>query len=126
MRPAGGIFAPINTNSSKIHLVLSVLCLNKQVQWPTLVCPSFTCNNIKIASVLCFDYKNCRLLYNSGYNPEYSHYSVGILLKTFCIRDAIEEGKDYFDFLKGNESYKYNMGGQDKLLYSMEISSWSR
>jgi CelD/BcsL family acetyltransferase involved in cellulose biosynthesis len=74
-----------------------------------------------VASSICFDYGSARLLYNSGYHPDYSYYSVGLLLHALCLRDAIEQGKDYFDFLRGSEPYKYHLGGQNQILYQMVV-----
>ena len=75
-----------------------------------------------VASCICFDYGGDYLLYNSGYDPSYSRLSVGLLNKALSLRSAIEEGRDTFNFLKGNERYKYNLGGQDAPVYHMEIS----
>ena len=74
-----------------------------------------------VASALCFDYAGSRMLYNSGFNPEYSYYSVGLLLKALCIRDAVEAGLPFFDFLRGDEPYKYDLGGKDYPLYRMVV-----
>ena len=74
-----------------------------------------------VATSLCFDYDESRLLYNSGYNPEFSYYSVGLLLNAICLRDAIEGGAHYFDFLRGPEPYKYHLGGQNHILYQMVV-----
>jgi CelD/BcsL family acetyltransferase involved in cellulose biosynthesis len=74
-----------------------------------------------VATTLCFDYGTSRLLYNSGYDPAYSYYSVGLLLNALALRDAIEKGKEYFDFLRGPEPYKYDLGGQDRILYQMVV-----
>lgn len=74
-----------------------------------------------VATTLCFDYGTSRLLYNSGYDPEYSYYSVGLLLNALALRDAIEGGKQYFDFLRGPEPYKYDLGGQNRILYQMVV-----
>ncbi|MBM3942689.1 MAG: GNAT family N-acetyltransferase [SAR202 cluster bacterium] len=74
-----------------------------------------------VAASFCFDYGDARLLYNSGNDPEYSYYSVGLLLHALCLRDAIEQGKKYFDFLRGPEPYKYHLGGQDHILYQMVV-----
>jgi CelD/BcsL family acetyltransferase involved in cellulose biosynthesis len=57
------------------------------------------------------------LLYNSGYDPEYRQQSVGVLLKAWTIRYAIENGFREYDFLRGAEPYKYDLGGQDRKLY---------
>ena len=74
-----------------------------------------------VATSLCFDYASARLLYNSGYNPEYGYYSVGLLLNALCLKDAIDQGLGYFDFLRGPESYKHDLGGQQRNLYQMVV-----
>lgn len=74
-----------------------------------------------VATSLCFDYDSSRLLYNSGYDPEYSYYSVGLLLDALCLREAIEQGMKYFDFLRGDEPYKAHLGGKQQVLYQMVV-----
>ena len=75
----------------------------------------------RVAASLCFDYGSARLLYNSGYDPGFSYYSVGLLLHAMCVRDAIEQGIGYFDFLRGPEPYKAHLGGRQKSLYRMVV-----
>ena len=55
---------------------------------------------IRVASTICFDYEHELYLYNSAYNPEYASFSIGLILKVFCLRDGIFEGKRRFDFLR--------------------------
>jgi len=74
-----------------------------------------------VATSLCFDYGSSRLLYSSGYSPQHGYYSVGLLLNALCLRDAIETGKTYFDFLRGGEPYKYHLGGKNRTLYRMVV-----
>ncbi|MCY4576191.1 MAG: GNAT family N-acetyltransferase [Chloroflexi bacterium] len=62
------------------------------------------------------------LLYNSGYDPEYRHLSVGLLLKAYGLRGAIEQGLREYDFLRGNEPYKYDLGGNDRVLYRWQLA----
>jgi CelD/BcsL family acetyltransferase involved in cellulose biosynthesis len=76
----------------------------------------------RASSTLCFDFNSDIYLYNSAYDKEYSALSVGLLLEVFNIRDAIDNGKKRFDFLSGNEPYKYDLGGQDVPLYRCVIS----
>lgn len=78
-------------------------------------------NGSPVASVLFLDYNNSRYLYNSGYDPGYRHLSVGLLAKVLCIRDAIGQGMACFDFLRGDEAYKYRLGGSEIPLYSCRI-----
>ena len=73
------------------------------------------------AASLCFDYGQARLLYNSGYDPSLSYYSVGLLLHAMCVKDAIEQGIEYFDFLRGPEPYKAHLGGHQRSLYRMVV-----
>ena len=75
----------------------------------------------RVAATICLDYNDTRFLYNSGYNPSYARLSVGLLLKALCLKDAIEHGMRYFDFLRGAEEYKYDLGAQDTQLYHLVI-----
>lgn len=78
-------------------------------------------DNIRVASCIAFDYGDAYLLYNSGYDPEYSSLSVGLLNKALCLKEAVEKGKSTFDFLRGTERYKYDLGGQNQIVYQMTI-----
>ena len=75
----------------------------------------------RVSTALCFDYDQESLLYNSGFDPGYGWLSVGLLLKAFCVRDAIESGKRRFDFLRGSEHYKYELGGVDAPIYRCQV-----
>ena len=74
-----------------------------------------------VAMVMAFDYRGSVYLYNSAYDPAYQDVSVGLLSKVLCIQESIKLGRRCFDFLKGNESYKYNIGGQGVDLYSCRL-----
>ncbi len=68
----------------------------------------------KSASLLNFDYNNAILVYNSGYDPaSFRHLSPGIVVTSQCIENAINLGRERFDFLRGGEEYKYRFGAQD-------------
>jgi len=79
-------------------------------------------DTLPAAMVMCFDYNDCMYLYNSGYNPQYNALSVGLLCKVLCIKESIQEGKKRFDFLKGDETYKYHLGGGEVHLYRCQIT----
>ena len=69
------------------------------------------------AAVLCFDFGGVRYLYNNAYDARYNDLSVGILSKVFSIRAGIETGCRHYDFLKGAETYKKHIGGQEVQLH---------
>ena len=71
----------------------------------------------KIATTLCFDYRDTLYLYNSGYDPAYADLSAGLISKALTIREAIERGKKRFDFLRGVETYKAQLGGRPVSVY---------
>lgn len=79
-------------------------------------------DGVRVAAVVLFDYGNAFLLYNSGYDPAHAHLSTGLLLKAFCLRDAIGEGRKVFDFLQGNEPYKYDLGAHDVPILRMRLT----
>ena len=73
----------------------------------------------RVAATLCMDYRGARFLYNSGFDRAYDHLSVGLLLKVLCLRDAIESGMTYYDLLRGDERYKYDLGAEDVRIYTL-------
>jgi CelD/BcsL family acetyltransferase involved in cellulose biosynthesis len=77
---------------------------------------------VRVAAVLCFRGDGEALLYNSGYDPAYAYLSVGLLSKALALRKAIDEGKDRFDFLRGPEPYKYDLGAKDLSVHRCTVS----
>ena len=61
-------------------------------------------------------------LYNSGFHPDRAALSPGLVLLGHLIRDAIVRGKRRFDFLRGEERYKYDFGPQPEELYRVTIA----
>ncbi len=79
-----------------------------------------TINGKPAATYLNFDYNDRILVYNSGQdNERFGALSPGIVLLAYNIRHAIEQGRTVFDFLRGNEPYKYQMGGQDTRVFRL-------
>ncbi|MGQ9573092.1 MAG: GNAT family N-acetyltransferase [Dehalococcoidia bacterium] len=79
-------------------------------------------NASPVAALMYFDYRDHIYLYNSGYDPQYSSLSVGLLSKVLCIQDNIQRGKKRFDFLKGREVYKRRLGGREVPIYRCQIA----
>lgn len=81
-----------------------------------------TINKERAAAYLNFDYNNKIMVYNSGLLPEkYGYLSPGNVLLLHLIDYAIRLGRTEFDFLRGNEEYKYRLGGKDKPVYEIKI-----
>lgn len=75
------------------------------------------------ATYLNFDYENRIYVYNSGLDPNKGGaLGPGIILLQYAIQHAIERGRDVFDFLRGDEHYKYRMGGTDTHVYQLNAT----
>ena len=78
-------------------------------------------DKVPVAMTMGFDYNDSHYLYNSAYDPQFDYLSVGLLCKVLCLKESIEKGRKKWDFLKGGEPYKYQLGGQEIPLYSCQI-----
>lgn len=58
-------------------------------------------------------------LYNSAYNPELAETSPGVVLLGRLIELTIDRGHQVFDFLKGDEQYKYRLGAEARPLFQL-------
>ena len=60
-----------------------------------------------IAAVHCFHYRDTVSFYCTGYHGDFSRFSPGMLLLVHAIKESIAAGATTFDFLRGDELYKY-------------------
>lgn len=74
------------------------------------------------ASATLFSYSDSDgvFLYNSSYDPELGDASPGIAIVGTMIETAIAEGLSRFDFLKGDEVYKFRLGAEERPLFRLE------
>lgn len=75
----------------------------------------------EIAAFISFDFQGAEYIYNSGYDPQFGHFSPGIVLAALCIGRAIEKGMASFNFLRGKEDYKYHLGGKEEKIYRIRV-----
>ena len=66
------------------------------------------------AALYCFRYRDRYYYYLGGFDPALSRYSIGTLLTSDAIRQAIDEGCATFDFLRGAEPYKYRWAVEER------------
>lgn len=72
-----------------------------------------------IASTLAFRTPDALLLYNSGFDPQYP--GAGWYIKVKTISWAIDQKIPAYNFLQGNERYKYDLGGVDHFIYKITL-----
>jgi len=73
------------------------------------------------ASLLTFLSGDELLFYNSGYDPAYAQASIGLVSKAMAMQRCVEDGLAVADFLRGAEPYKYDLGGQDRIVRQMWV-----
>jgi CelD/BcsL family acetyltransferase involved in cellulose biosynthesis len=59
--------------------------------------------------------------YLGGFDPAYCALSPGTLLVGHAIEEAVREGANEFDFLRGREAYKYLWGATDRPTYRRRL-----
>jgi len=59
--------------------------------------------------------------YQSGFDPQYSRYSVGVAGMALSIKSALEEGAEEYDFLHGNEGYKHHWAPEARDLWRLRM-----
>jgi CelD/BcsL family acetyltransferase involved in cellulose biosynthesis len=74
-----------------------------------------------IASFVCLEWDGAVGLYNSGFHPDHAALAPGLVLLAHLIEDAIGRGKQRFDFLRGEERYKYEFGPVPEAVYAVRI-----
>ena len=76
----------------------------------------------KACAYLNFDYDNKIWVYNSGLDRRFMDLSVGWVLLGYLLEWANDHKRVEFDFLRGDEDYKYKFGGQKRHVMRVKIS----
>ena len=75
-----------------------------------------------ISSTFVYENKKGCYLYNSTKNNQFDPINPGIVLIDLIIQKMIKEKKQFFDFLKGFDRYKIDLGGSPTQLYDLNIT----
>ena len=76
----------------------------------------------KAAGYLNFDYLNRIWVYNSGMDRRFMELSAGWVLLAHLLQWANENKRTEFDFMRGDEEYKYRFGGVDKFVVRARVT----
>jgi CelD/BcsL family acetyltransferase involved in cellulose biosynthesis len=76
----------------------------------------------KACAYLNFDYDNKIWVYNSGLDRRFMDLSVGWVLLGYLLEWANQNKRAEFDFLRGDEDYKYKFGGQKRHVMRVKVS----
>ena len=67
--------------------------------------------------------KKSLLFYIGGRDESFNNPPPGTVLHAHSIQYAISQGITTYDFLRGNEQYKYSFGGQDHRIHCFQLST---
>ncbi|HET7340434.1 MAG TPA: GNAT family N-acetyltransferase [Methylomirabilota bacterium] len=76
-----------------------------------------------LAAFVTLEWEDTVGLYNSGFDPERAALSPGLVLLAAVVRDAVERGRRRFDFLRGEERYKYEFGPHPEAVHAVTIGA---
>lgn len=99
--------------ASDVQFHMDVVQRFDQKKWLRLFCLKF---DDDIAGLLyMFAYRGRMYYFNSGLNEQYEHLRTGHILHELAIRAAIDEGLQEYDFMWGDERYKYSWGANHRV-----------
>ena len=73
------------------------------------------------SSVYGLDNGNTFYYYNSGYDLDYADLSVGLVLIGLSVKNAIERGNQLYDFLRGDETYKFDWANKSVEIVNVSV-----
>jgi CelD/BcsL family acetyltransferase involved in cellulose biosynthesis len=94
----------------RFHRAVADAFLNKD--WLRLW--TLRCNGEAVCVLLNYAHNGKYFFFIGGFDPNFSRWSVGTCLFSKIFQHAIDEGATEFDFLKGEEEYKYRFGAQNR------------
>lgn len=74
-----------------------------------------------LASTFAFELEGGFYLYNSSYEPDAARLSPGLMLVSELVRTSIDENLRIFDFLRGPERYKFQLGSEAVPLNNVRV-----
>ena len=78
-------------------------------------------DGVPVSALYGFRYGRTLSFYQSGFDPGYGRYSVGLVTMGLAIRKAIEEGAGEYDLLHGAEAYKWHWAREARALERREL-----
>jgi CelD/BcsL family acetyltransferase involved in cellulose biosynthesis len=116
-QPRGGSSAFDRPALVDFHDELSALALARG--WLRLF--TLRLEDVAVAAVYGFRYRDTFFFYQSGFDPRLARASVGLLAVGLSIKAAVEEGAREYDFLHGDEAYKFHWARRTREIGRLEL-----
>jgi CelD/BcsL family acetyltransferase involved in cellulose biosynthesis len=116
-QPRGGSSAFDRPALVDFHDELSALALARG--WLRLF--TLRLDDVAVAAVYGFRYRDTVSFYQSGFDPRLARASVGLIAVGLSIKAAVEEGAREYDFLHGDEAYKFHWARRTREIGRLEL-----
>ena len=116
-QPRGGSSAFDRPTVVDFHDELSALALARG--WLRLF--TLRLDDVAVAAVYGFRYRDTFSFYQSGFDSRLARASVGLLAVGLSIKAAVEEGAREYDFLHGDEAYKFHWARRTRDIGRLEL-----
>lgn len=83
---------------------------------------SLKCDDKTVAALYCFLYDHRLMYYQAGFDIDYESQSVGLVLMGMILQYCHEQGYSEFDFLRGEEEYKFRWTKTMRATVAAEIA----
>ncbi len=100
----------------QMHTIIQAACKGGWLQLAFI-----EVNGEKAAGYLNFDFMNHIWVYNSGLDFHFGELSPGWVLLGYLLEWANQNQRQYFDFMRGDEQYKYRFGAIDRRVMRMTV-----
>jgi CelD/BcsL family acetyltransferase involved in cellulose biosynthesis len=87
---------------------------------------SLKCDDKTVAALYCFLYDHRLMYYQAGFDIDYESQSVGLVLMGMLLQHCYEQGYSEFDFLRGEEEYKFRWTKTTRATVAGEIAMNAR
>jgi len=87
---------------------------------------SLKCDDKTVAALYCFLYDHRLMYYQAGFDIDYESQSVGLVLMGMILQHCCEQGYSEFDFLRGEEEYKFRWTKTTRATVAGEIAMNAR
>jgi CelD/BcsL family acetyltransferase involved in cellulose biosynthesis len=116
-----GLFPENEGGARSLRFIKRLAELESADQHPLMHVARVSCGQRLMFVVVAFDDGNTCFMYNGGMDPAAKDASPGVTGAALYLMDRIAAGRRRFDYLRGQERYKYEWGAVDEPIYRLLV-----
>jgi len=116
-----GLFPDNEGGRRSLHFIRRLAELEREERDDVMHVARVRCGGRLVYVLVAFDDGQTVYMYNGGIDPEAVNTSPGVTGAGLYFQDRIAAGRRRFDFLRGQERYKYEWGAEDEPIYRVLV-----